>query len=248
MNLKKTLIGKLLVITRSLEQSEPLFSELVDLGARVISLPLITIADPLDGGKELEEKAKNFNAYKWVIATSSNGAVRLLKMVEAVGKNHWPKVAAIGGSTAEIFNESGITVDLVPEKTFSEGFLEMFPTPEKEGDKVLLVQAENARPLLYEGLMNTGWDVDKAVAYRNTNTEVEAELLLEAKNADAIIFTAPSAVDRYHKLIGAPQPSNAVCIGPITGESARTLGWKVHEAREQSIKDLIEAVIQWSGS
>ena len=57
MNLKKTLIGKLLVITRSLEQSEPLFSELVDLGARVISLPLITIADPLDGGKELEEKA-----------------------------------------------------------------------------------------------------------------------------------------------------------------------------------------------
>jgi len=74
------------------------------------------------------------------------------------------------------------------------------------------------------------------------------KLLLEAKNADAIIFTAPSAVNRYYEIVGIPQPLNAVCIGPITGESARTLGWKVFEAREQSVKDLIEAVKQWAGS
>ncbi len=48
--------------------------------------------------------------------------------------------------------------------------------------------------------------------------------------------------------MGSSQPINAVCIGPITGESARILGWKVFEAREQSVKDLIEAVKQWAGS
>ena len=128
-----------------------------------------------------------------------------------------------GRSTAKVFTQSGIAVDFVPEKTFSEGFLEVFPRAEKEDDKILLVQAERARPLLYEGLINAGWIVDKTVAYRNINSEVEANLLLEAKNADAIIFTASSAVNRYHELIGVPQPPNALCIGPITGESARIL-------------------------
>ena len=248
MNSKETLLGKTFVMTRSLEQSEPLLSELVNMGAKVISIPLITIDDPIDGGKGLEQKVKNLDAYKWVIVTSPNGAMRLLNKVKVSGKNYWPKVAVIGGSTAEVFKKSGITVDLIPEKTFSEGFLEAFPNPEKEDDKVLLVQAESVRSLLYEGLINAGWSVDKTVAYRNVTTEVETKLLREAKNADAIIFTASSAVNRYHELAGSSQPPDAVCIGPITGESARILGWKVFEAKEQSVKDLIEAVKQWSGS
>jgi len=247
-NSKKTLLGKTFVTTRSLEQSESLLSELVNMGAKVISIPLITIADPIDGGEGLEQKVKNLDAYKWVIVTSPNGAMRLLNKVKVSGKNHWPKVAVIGGSTAEVFKQSGITVDLIPEKTFSEGFLEAFPNPEKEDDKVLLVQAESVRSLLYEGLINAGWSVDKTVAYRNVTTEVETKLLREAKNADAIIFTASSAVNRYHELAGSSQPPDAICIGPITGESARILGWKVFEAKEQSVKDLIEAVKQWSGS
>ena len=63
MNSKKTLSGKTFVITRSLEQSEPLLSELENMGAKVISIPLITITDPKDGGKGFEEKVKNLNAY-----------------------------------------------------------------------------------------------------------------------------------------------------------------------------------------
>jgi len=247
-NSKKTLVGKTFVMTRSLEQSDPLLSGLVNMGAKVISLPLITITDPIDGGKGLEEKVKNFYAYEWVIVTSPNGAMRLLNKAKVFGKNQWPRVAVIGGVTAEVFKQSGITVDLIPEKTFSEGLLEAFPNPEKEDDKVLLVQAESVRSLLYEGLIKAGWSVDKTVAYRNIATEVGTKLLCEAKNADAIIFTASSAVNRYHELAGSPKPPDAVCIGPITGESARILGWKVFEAKEQSAKDLIEAVKQWSGS
>ena len=82
MNIRKPLLDKTLVITRSFEQSEPLSSELVDLGAKIISLPLITIAEPTDNGKGLEEKVKDFEAYKWVVATSPNGAMRLLKTME----------------------------------------------------------------------------------------------------------------------------------------------------------------------
>ena len=74
------------------------------------------------------------------------------------------------------------------------------------------------------------------------------ETLLSVKDADAIVFTASSAVNRYYEIIGVPEPLNAICIGPITGETARNLGWKVFEARaEQSVKDLVEAVKQWAG-
>ena len=55
-------MGKSLVITRPFEQSEPLSSELVNMGAKVVSLPLITITEPVDGGKGLEEKVKDFES------------------------------------------------------------------------------------------------------------------------------------------------------------------------------------------
>ncbi len=92
MNLKKPLLGKSIVITRSVEQVEPLFSDLVGMGAKVISIPLIAIADPIDGGKGLEEKVKNFDEYKWVIATSPNGAksrnTQWVAVLVRRGRNH----------------------------------------------------------------------------------------------------------------------------------------------------------------
>jgi|TARA_B100000029_G_scaffold497968_1_gene566157 uroporphyrinogen-III synthase len=247
-NLKKLLSGKSLVITRSSEQSEPLFSDLTNLGAHVISLPLITIADPIDGGKEFLEKVKNLSAYNWVVVTSPNGANRLIENVDELENFQKLKIGVIGKSTAEVFEKFGITVDLIPERTFSEGFVEIFPTPLDEENRILLVQAEKARTIIYEGLRNLGWQIDKVVAYRNIDAEIEKESLLEAKSADAIVFTASSAVNRYHEISGVPEPLDAICIGPITGETAQNLGWKVFEAREQSAKDLVEAVKQWAAS
>ena len=93
-----------------------------------------------------------------------------------------------------------------------------------------------------------GWQVEKVVAYRNIDTKIEKPLLSVAADADAIVFTASSAINRYYEIIGAPKPPDAICIGPITAETARNLGWRVFEAREQSVKDLVEAVKQWAGS
>ncbi len=248
MNLKKLLLGKSLVITRSSEQSESLFSELTNLGAQVISLPLIAIADPIDGGKELLEKVKDLNTYNWVVVTSPNGANRLIETVEELEDFQKLKIGVIGKATAEVFEKFGITVDLIPERTFSEGFVERFPPSSEEESRVLLVQAEKARSTIYEGLTKLGWQIDKVVAYRNIDAEIGKKSLLEVKSADAIVFTASSAVNRYYEIIGVPEPLNAICIGPITGETARNLGWKVFEAREQSVKDLVEAVKQWAGS
>ena len=151
-------------------------------------------------------------------------------------------------ATAEVFENFEISVDLIPERTFSEGFLEAFPSSSKEENRILLVQAEKARPTIYEGLTKLGWQVEKVVGYRNIDTKIEKTLLSVAADADAIVFTASSAINRYYEIIGAPKPPDAICIGPITAETARNLGWRVFEAREQSVKDLVEAVKQWAGS
>ena len=248
MNSENLFSGKSVVITRSSEQSEPLFSELTNLGVKVISLPLITIADPIDGGRELLDKVRNLKKYNWVIVTSSNGAHRLIKTMQKVDDLKKTKIGVIGKATAEVFENFEISVDLIPERTFSEGFLEAFPSPSKEENRILLVQAEKARPTISEGLTKLGWQGEKVVAYRNIDTKIEKTLLSVAADADAIVFTASSAINRYYEIIGAPKPPDAICIGPITAETARNLGWRVFEAREQSVKDLVEAVKQWAGS
>ena len=129
MNSEKLFSGKSVVITRSSEQSEPLFSELTNLGVKVISLPLITIADPIDGGRELLDKVRNLKKYNWVIVTSSNGAHRLIKTMQKVDDLKKTKIGVIGKATAEVFENYEISVDLIPERTFSDGFLESYPSP-----------------------------------------------------------------------------------------------------------------------
>ena len=103
MNSENLFSGKSVVITRSSEQSEPLFSELTNLGVKVISLPLITIADPIDGVRELLDKVRNLKKYNWVIVTSSNGAHRLIKTMQKVDDLKKTKIGVIGKATSEVF-------------------------------------------------------------------------------------------------------------------------------------------------
>ena len=243
------LSGKKVVVTRSENKSSFIVSELASLGAEVIPLPLISIAAPLDGGISLNDAVVNFQTYEWVLITSFNGSEGFLT---ACSKNpqieNWPKIAVIGSSTAEPLIAVGLTIDLMPETAVAESLFEAFPLPGINSKKILLVQAEEARPFLKDSLVKIGWEVEKVVAYRNVIPEIDLDLLAHAKSANLIIFTASSSVKRYYDLQGGTLPEDALCIGPITGAQARNAGWNVLEAKGQSDTDLIEAVKEWAGS
>ena len=63
---------------------------------------------------------------------------------------------------------------------------------------------------------------------------------------DLLIFTSPSTVKNFHKLVGGRVCAPVAVIGPVTAEEAEQLGYKVLvQPEEYSISGLVGAVVQY---
>ena len=178
-----------------------LADRLRELGADVIEVPTIEIVGNAVVGVDVGQ-------YDWVAYTSANAVVRLSPVGAA-------RVAAVGPSTAAAIRECGAQVDLVPERAVAEALVDAFPA----GDgRVLIPQAERARPTLAAGLRAKGWTVDVVDAYATRSLAPTRQQLDAADRADAITFLSASATESW-----PPErvPSVVVCIGPVTADAAR---------------------------
>jgi uroporphyrinogen III methyltransferase/synthase len=228
----RPLAGRTVVVTRATEQAGELAELLGDLGAEVVEVPTIAIADPADGGAALQAAARELGRYDWVVLTSVNGAERLAAAVAGTQDGRperWPPagpaVAVVGPGTEATCRRLGLPVTLVPERFVAEGLVEAFP----DGTgTMLLAQAEAARPVLATGLRAKGWTVDTVVAYRAVPAPIAPGLAERAAHADAVTFTSGTTVE--HFLAGAGHralPPVVVCIGPVTAEAAQARGVRV---------------------
>jgi uroporphyrinogen-III synthase len=136
---------------------------------------------------------------------------------------------------------AGIEPALVPERFVAEGLLAGFPPGP---GRVLLPQAEAARPVLADGLVAAGWTVDAIVAYRTVAADVAPALLERARGADAITFTSGSTVTGYLAAAGdGAVPAVVACIGPVTAGAATAAGIAVTAvAAEHTIDGLVAAL------
>ena len=124
-------------------------------------MPLIEIAEPLDGGAALRRALARLDAFDWLVVTSANGAAR----VAAGGAAHPDvRLAAVGPATAAALADgAGRPVDLVAAVPQAEGLLAEFPPAPA---RVLLAQADRARRVLADGLAAAGHEVEAVAAYR----------------------------------------------------------------------------------
>jgi uroporphyrinogen-III synthase len=95
-------------------------------------------------------------------------------------------------------------------------------------------------------LAKKGWEVDVVGAYRTVvgAGEPEAGAALRRGAIDAVTFTSSSTVRNFVALVGdVPRPPVVACIGPITADTARELGWMpTVTATEHTIDGLVAAV------
>jgi uroporphyrinogen-III synthase len=242
------LAGVRVVVTRARPQAAELSELLVGVGAEVVEVPVIEIAEPADGGAGLVSAvgAAASGAYDWVVLTSTNGAERV---VAALGGRSLggARVAAIGPATADVLRRAGIGVDLVPDHYVAEALVEAFPPPRGRG-RVLVARAAVARDVLPEGLGARGWEVDVVEAYRTITAEVDPVTRAKARRADVVTFTSPSTVDGSAALIGLDHlPPVVACIGPVTAAAARRHGLDVTvEAAVHTIPGLVDALAGWA--
>lgn len=227
------------VVTRAAEQGAGLVERLRTTGYDVVEVPVIAIADAADGGAALQEALVDLAEVDWIVVTSPNGAVRVRDALRACEPGRRPRVAAVGPGTAATL---GVPVDLVASSSVGEGLVSDFP----DGTgRVLLVQAEAARPVVREGLTAKGWLVDAVVAYRTIAVAPTAGQLEQLRLADAVIFTSGSTVRGL--LAAIPHgdlPPIVLSIGPATTAVAAELGVGVTStAAVHTLDGLIDALV-----
>jgi uroporphyrinogen III methyltransferase/synthase len=251
------LFGKRVVVTRARAQASKLSERLAELGAEPFEFPAIRVAPPEDEAK-LHRAALQVGAYDWAVFTSANGVEAFFLALRQQGGDArtvgCTKVAAIGSETAEALARQGIRADLVPEEFRAEGILAAFPE-ELAGKRVLVARAMEAREVLVEELRRRGARVDEVAAYRTVLGEGEGRVdelrrLLAAGEVDAVTFTSSSTVKNLVALLGGAEEAprllagvTVASIGPITSETARSLGLPVHvEAGEYTVAGLVAAL------
>jgi uroporphyrinogen III methyltransferase/synthase len=240
----RPLLGRRVVVTRTRTQASELSRALAGLGADAVEVPVIAIEPPSDEGVALRAALDGIGAADWLVLTSPNGVERTFAHVPDTRALGGVRVAAIGPGTAAALERYRVVADLVPRRYVAEGLLEDFPAPPAGGGRVVIARAEEARPVLPDGLRAAGWDVDVVPAYRTvaaTVAEGERETLA---TADAVTFTSSSTVSRFVEAFGVGAvPPVVACIGPVTAATARDHGLAVSvEASDHSIPGLVSAL------
>jgi uroporphyrinogen III methyltransferase/synthase len=243
---RRPLLGWRVVVTRARDQASTLVARLAEAGAVARSIPVITIEDPRDGGAALAREARRAREYDWIVFTSANTVRRFLPLLRDARDLGTAHVAAIGPGTAGALKEHRVVADLVPTTYVAEDLVASFPLPPPAGGRVLLPRAALAREVLPEGLRSAGWEVVVVEAYR-TGRPVpgpSVDDLAWAKEADAIIFTAPSTVRGWLEVVGSEAiPAVVACIGPVTAAEATTRGLRVDVVAEShTVVGLVEAL------
>jgi uroporphyrinogen III methyltransferase/synthase len=219
--------GKRVVVTRAAEQSGPLSDALRARGAVVIEFPVREVKEPTDGGVALRGAAQSDLArYDYIAFTSANAVDRFAPLLRAKPNLGSVRIAAVGPATAAALRRHRLVVSLLPPGSSAARLAHAIGQAPAGGGRVLFPRAADARRDLPQGLRKLGWEVDEVEAYRTQTAEPPPSPLKAAlDDADAVVLASPLAVGSFIDLVGLPPPSTAVvCIGPVTGETARDAG------------------------
>jgi uroporphyrinogen III methyltransferase/synthase len=252
---KRPLLGKRIVVTRARAQASDLVDRLNHFGARCIECPTIDVVAP-DSWQPMDQAIAALEDYQWLIFTSVNGVQfffdRLFEMgMDTRALGHL-KTAAIGPATAQRMHSFGLKTDIMPKTYQAESVVEAFSAQAIKGMKVLLPRAKDARPILPLELKRMGADVDEVAAYQTIQvTEGHHDLIakLQTNRIDMVTFTSSSTVRNFMALLpqadaeNLMQPVTVACIGPITAETAETMGLKAEIVAEDfTIDGLCKAI------
>ncbi len=248
--------GKTIVVTRSRAQAGNLGKELMNLGANVIDCPTIKILPP-KSWKAVDTAILKMPSFDWLVFTSVNGVEKFMERALSRGKDarifSETKICAIGPATADKLKEYSLRADAMPPEYVSESLAVCLAGKEDlRGKKILLVRSNLGREYLGVELSRKGARVEEVAAYRTEPVRgIGRELVrnFKEKKIDQVTFTSSSTVKNFAAALGKkafPKIKNKtkwITIGPVTSQTARSLGLKIHrQAREYTIPGLVEAI------
>lgn len=251
---KRPLFGKRIVVTRAVEQTGPIVSKLLELGAQPILLPLISILPPADW-RETDEIVSQLGEFDWIVFTSLNGVNLFLRRLWETGHDlralNSVKLAAIGSGTAQALAEYHLKADLVPESFRAEALAAALK-PHVAGKRVLWPKASRGRDVLPTELRNAGADVRELVVYQNVDAEqIDPGILsaIERGEVDWICLSSPSIARNLQRVLSDAARAQLgktvrlASISPVTTAAAKELNLPISaEAAVYTWDGLFEAI------
>lgn len=227
--------GLRVLVTRAEGRGGALAERLRALGAEPVVRPTIAYAAPPDPAA-LDAALGRLEAgvYEWLLLTS----VRTVEAVAAALGERAPqlanrvslKVGAVGPATADACRRLlGYEPAAVPESFLGTELAAAMG--DAAGRRVLLPNADLARPATEERLREAGAVVDRVIAYSTVPAPGGEELaaLLASGGLDAVLFTSGSTARYFARQVGpagleAARTLTVACIGPSTADVCRELG------------------------
>lgn len=233
------------LVTRPVDQAQPLAEALRAAGATAISYPTITIAPP-PSWIPFDEAVTRLESYDWIVFTSPSAArLAMARAAELLGRLRLPDapaVAAVGAETARALAAHAIPVALVPDDQRQEGLLAALGT-RAAGARILFPQALDGRSLLRDELARAGATVDVVPVSRT----IALPLPVPPAPFDAATFASPSALHAFlaRWTPAALQDKVVAVMGPTTRDAALAAGVAVQVIPARpSVAALVAALAQ----
>lgn len=200
----------LVLLTRATGESAKLIGRLRALGIAAEERPCIRV-EPLDDPAPLRAAVAALTADDLLVITSAAGARAVERALGGMACR--APAAAVGPATRDASAAAGLHVTFTPSVATARALALEVPLPR---GTVLLARSDRAAPEPAEILRRRGAVVGEVVAYRTVSVPLD-----RAPDADAVVFSSPSAVDGYAAAM--VQPRLALAIGPATAARVRAI-------------------------
>jgi len=258
--------GVRVVVTRAAHQATSTIRAFEEAGARVKRLPLLEVVPPADP-RPLDRALASLDTFAWVVFTSTNTVERILERLPSASGGSVPagvRIASVGPATGEALRDHGLEPDLEATESRAEGLADLLGPCLTGGERILLPQAADARPVLEELLIEAGARVTRVDAYDKRmppESDARAREIFGVGDPSGnrsgelgwVTFTSPSIVRNFVRLAegiwGPAWPERrrsllAISIGPVTGAALRKLDIEpAAEAATPGDREMVEAVV-----
>ena len=252
----RSLSNKIILVTKSKEESRNSLRMLSDAGAEIIFFPTIKIEHSYKN-LDLSELISNPHQYEYIIFTSANAAQVFSEMMNEYKFDlSKTKIAVVGGATASVCRSLGIYIHIIPEEYSAKGLIKKFSEIGIDGKKILIPGSALSREELKIGLTQLGAEVISLPIYdvviNDLNElKIEYEKIINQK-PDVFVFTSPSSFENYLKLLNIDKPeeyflNKIICaIGPTTEFEIRSYGITVNIVPKiYTLEGISEAIIEF---
>ncbi|MCX8010516.1 MAG: uroporphyrinogen-III synthase [Ignavibacteria bacterium] len=257
-NIKKPLEGKVILLTRTLGQSDESAKVFEEQGAEVIVLPTLKIVPPLSWQK-CDEAIKKLTEFSAIIFTNANAVDWFYRRMQYLDSDFDFKnlmVIAIGQKTAECCKMHNIPISFILKDLTSEGMIRTLESLDLKGKNILITQSHVERDELTERLYKLGAKATRVDCYDVIVPKIEdiSEVIIEmnSKDIDVYVFTSPSTFKNYLEIFRIENPKEyfadkvIAAIGPATKNEISSHNIEVKIMPTQfTLQGLVQSIINF---